>query len=84
MKKIVDFYLVEVKFSGKLSDYSKHDLYDMALVVQARRQDFTPAFSVNIDVEKFPEVDGNIDIIDDLQNEHLAIVKYSWIRQEVI
>lgn len=81
MTRVVDFYSVEVRYSGSFEDYTERDLYDMALVKQAQRGDFTPDYTEEMTEEKARDLDGNIEVVNAYPCNKIAIVKYSYIRE---
>ena len=80
--KTVDYFEVEVKYSGSINDYSIQDLFDMALAKQASRGDFEPEFTAMIPADHAEAIDGQVEVENRYPCNHLAIVRWSCIREE--
>jgi hypothetical protein len=79
----VDFWTVEVKYSGSFEDYTTYDLYKMARFKQMRLGEFTPDETKEMPEKQARKYDGLIKAVDAYPSNKLAVVKYSYIREEV-
>lgn len=80
--KLVDNYEVEIKYSGKVTDYTVEQLYNMAVAAQERRGDFSPTYTLKLSDKDARLVDGMKGLLVDFADNHVAIFKYSFIREE--
>lgn len=85
MKK-VDFYIENVRYTGKLEDYTLPQLLEKANNQMDKRCDFTPAYTVNVSDEQVKEnmLDGRIEVLDTYTSTPFkyAILKFSFVREE--
>lgn len=78
----VDFYEVEVKYSGNVNDYTVEELYNMALAAQEKRGDFSPSYTKVMTNKEARKYDGNKGILTYFPSNRVVIVQYSYIREE--
>lgn len=78
----VDFYEVEVKYSGNITDYTVEELYNMARAAQERRGNFEPSYTKTMTRREAKKYDGDKSILTCFPCNHIAIVQYSYITEE--
>lgn len=81
--KLVDYYEVEIKYSGKVTDYTVEELYKMALAAQERRGDFSPTYTLKLSNKDARLVDGMKGMLCDFPDNKVCVFAYSFIRKEV-
>lgn len=80
--KQVDHYEVEVKYSGKITDYTTEQLYEMAKAAQDRRGDFSPAYTLKLLDKDARLLDGAMGVLVDFPDNHVCVFGFSFIREE--
>lgn len=81
MKKVrVNFYKVEVKYSGDIEDYDIEDLYNMAIAAQERRCDFSPDEELLIPETEARALDGLVRLGSVYPSNKLCYVE--WYSEE--
>ena len=83
MKK-VNHYEVEVKYSGKVTDYTVKQLYKMALAAQDRRGDYTPTYVLTLSDRDARKIDGMKGVLVDFPDNHLCIFAYAYIEEQEV
>lgn len=81
--KQVDHYEVEVKYSGKVTDYTVEQLYEMAKAVQDKRGDFSPDYTMKLSDKDARKIDGAMGVLCDFPDNKVCVFAYSFIREEV-
>lgn len=77
----VDFYKVEVSYSGRFEDYTKNDFFEMARertyhgVDATWKEEETPE-------DESKQLDGEVNVIDKYPSNKIAEVTWSYIREE--
>lgn len=82
--KQVDHYEVEVKYSGKLTDYTTEQLYNMAKAAQDRRMDYSPTYTLTLSDKDARQLDGMKGVLVDFPDNHVAVFAYTLIRKEEV
>ncbi len=79
----VNFYSVEVKYTGSIDEYSIEELYMMAVAKQERTGNFEADRTVMVTDSEAKELDGEVKVLKDFPSNHLAIVGFSFISEEI-
>lgn len=74
---------MEVKYSGKLTDYTTEQLYNMAKAAQDRRMDYSPAYTMKLSDKDARKIDGAMGVLCDFPDNKICVFAYSFIREEV-
>ena len=80
--KQVDHYEVEIKYSGKVTDYTVEQLYDMAKAAQDRRGDYSPAYTIKLSDKDARQLDGMMGVLCDFPDNKVCVFGFSFIREE--
>ena len=81
--KLVDHYEVEIKYSGNIADYTKEQLYDMAVAAQERRGDFSPTYTLTLSDHDAKLIDGMKGVLCEFPDNKVLVFGFSFIREEV-
>lgn len=77
--KQVDFYEVEVKYSGDINEYTPEQLRDKAFIKMSQCGDFTPVRTLNFSDDIAKTLDGAVKISNIPANK-ICVVVFSYIR----
>jgi hypothetical protein len=78
---IVDYYTVEIKYTGNITDYSVDELLEMARAKQARNCNFSSDDEIEMNIDSAKKIDRVVKVITNYPN-HICRVGWTEIREE--